>query len=402
VRGPCSEGRQRGAVHVLVTAYYNENDPGAANWLRELIAIGEIAPGVVDERSIKDVRADDLRPFAQCHFFAGIGVWSHALRRAGWPDDRPVGSGSCPCQPFSGAGKQEGFQDPRHLWPDWLRIILEARQQGQRWAYQIFGEQVADAVAWIDLVSADLEAAGYAFGSPDICAAGFSGAHRRQRFYWVADADNTERWADLAGGDIGDWPQTGRIESYGQPGTGGDLLRLANTHHHQVEGGWGIQGPGEGLGAGAGVSFERPPGLRPAGGLAHDDDERRSRRPEQNFGSLGSEQPASRRADPGGRSDDVGLGHHHHHQGPQVGSFTPDSRGAIRFEGSAPGAAGSLLGCDWLLCRDGKLRPVEAGTFPLAATSPERVGLLRGYGNGLDAEAAVNFIAAFLEAEMLS
>ena len=65
------------------TAYYNEIDPFAAQWLRNLIAAGHIAPGEVDERSIEDVTPDDLRGFTQCHFFAGIGVWSHSLRRVG-------------------------------------------------------------------------------------------------------------------------------------------------------------------------------------------------------------------------------------------------------------------------------------------------------------------------------
>lgn len=73
-----------------MTAYYNEIDPFAAAWLRELIKAGHIAPGIVDERSIEDVYPDDLREFTRCHFFAGIGVWSYALRRAGWTDAEAV------------------------------------------------------------------------------------------------------------------------------------------------------------------------------------------------------------------------------------------------------------------------------------------------------------------------
>lgn len=167
-----------------MAAYYNEFDPFAAAWLRELIADGLIVPGEVDTRSIEDVHPDDLRGFAQCHFFAGIGVWSAALRRAGWADDRSVWTGSCPCQPFSAAGKGGGFADERHLWPAFFHLIRECRPD------VVFGEQVAskDGLAWLDLVQADLEGAEYASGAVDTCAAGFGAPHIRQRLYWVADA----------------------------------------------------------------------------------------------------------------------------------------------------------------------------------------------------------------------
>lgn len=110
-----------------MSAYYNEIDPFAAQWLRELIKAGHIAPGEVDTRSIENVAADDLAGFTQCHFFAGIGTWSYALRCAGWPDDRPVWTGSCPCQPFSAAGKRKGTADERHLWPAFFRLISQCR-----------------------------------------------------------------------------------------------------------------------------------------------------------------------------------------------------------------------------------------------------------------------------------
>ena len=104
---------------------------------RELISRGIIAPGDVDERSIADIRPADLAGYRQCHFFAGIGIWSYALRLAGWPDEREVWTGSCPYQPFSAAGKGEAFDDERHLWPVWFPLI-EARRP-----VVCFGEQVA-------------------------------------------------------------------------------------------------------------------------------------------------------------------------------------------------------------------------------------------------------------------
>lgn len=121
-----------------MAAYYNENDPYAAEWLRNLILCDAIADGEVDDRSIEDVRPDDLRGFTQCHFFAGIGGWSAALRLAGWPDERPVWTGSCPCQPFSTAGRGAGFADERHLWPIWRYLIEECHPA------VVFGEQVAN------------------------------------------------------------------------------------------------------------------------------------------------------------------------------------------------------------------------------------------------------------------
>jgi len=164
-----------------MTAFYNEIDPYAAQWLRNLIAAGHIAPGVVDERSIVDIQPADLEGFDQVHFFAGIGVWSHALRRAGWPDERHVWTGSCPCQPFSSAGKRKGTDDERHLWPHFFRLIQECHPS------VVLGEQVAskDGLGWLDAVSADLEGAGYAFRAADLCAAGVGAPHIRQRLWFV-------------------------------------------------------------------------------------------------------------------------------------------------------------------------------------------------------------------------
>src|SRR5262245_52098782 len=185
-----------------MTAYYNENDKYAAAWLRDLIKENLIAPGEVDERSIEEVQPDDLRGFTQCHFFAGIGVWSYALRASGWADDTPVWTGSCPCQGFSTSGKRGGFSDKRHLWPAWFRLIAECRPD------TIFGEQVSskDGLAWFDIVSADMEGTDYAVGALDTCAAGVGGPHLRQRLYFVADTEHcglnrAETDAALSGGN---------------------------------------------------------------------------------------------------------------------------------------------------------------------------------------------------------
>ena len=172
-----------------MSAYYNEIDPQCAEWLRNLIKAGHIADGEVDNRSILDVSPTDLKGFSQCHFFAGIGVWSRALRLAGWRDDQRVWTGSCPCQPFSAAGVRGGFADERHLWPAFFHLIEQCAPP------TVFGEQVAskDGLNWIDLVHADMEGAGYTFGATDLCAAGVGAPHIRQRLWFVgsrlADAE---------------------------------------------------------------------------------------------------------------------------------------------------------------------------------------------------------------------
>jgi len=169
--------------------YYNEIDPYCAAWLQNLMNAGHIAPGVIDTRSIEDVRPDELAGYTQCHFFAGIGVWSLALRSAGWPDSRRAWTGSCPCQPFSAAGKGNGFDDQRHLWPAWFHLIRE------REPTVVFGEQVEGPAArvWLDLVQADMESIDYAFGGGVLPAASIGAPQLRHRTWFVADTDHA-RW----------------------------------------------------------------------------------------------------------------------------------------------------------------------------------------------------------------
>lgn len=159
-----------------MTCYYNEWDSFAAEWLVNLAKEGHIPNGTVDTRSITEVDAEDLRGYTQCHFFAGIAGWAEALRLAGWPADREVWTGSCPCQPFSNAGKRKGTADERHLWPEFFRLI-----RGRRPA-SILGEQVVS-LEWWDQVAEDLESLGYTTWSEVRTAT----VQRRRRIFWSAN-----------------------------------------------------------------------------------------------------------------------------------------------------------------------------------------------------------------------
>lgn len=379
------------------SAYYNEIDPFAAQWLRNLIAAGHIAPGEVDERSIEDVTPDDLRGFTQCHFFAGIGVWSHSLRLAGWPDDRPVWTGSCPCQPFSAAGKGDGFADERHLWPHFFHLIGERRPQ------HVFGEQVAsgNANTWFDLVQADLEGVGYAFGLVPFTSAGIGAPHIRERAYWVANADSV----------ISD--RSGNVWASGRDeySNVGDDDRLADSNHDR-------QQPGQGAGcrcqcAEQGIDIGRG---GENGGLGNANVARLERLG-GNDGAAGLERATGPAAAPGvhdGLASATGQLHHQCNDGAnECGRQGDTEQNRMGGEPLRPlEVNGFWRDADWLLCRDGKWRPVEPGTFPLVdgaaarmgrvepgvarVASSNRVGRLKGYGNAINAQAAAAFIRAYM------
>ena len=164
-------------------AYYNDHDPWCCEWIRNLIAEGLVTPGDVDDRPIQEVRPDDVMGYDRVHFFAGVAGWEHALNLADW-GERRVWTGSCPCQPYSSAGKGKGDKDERNLWPDFFRLIRESRPDA------VFGEQVEGAIrhGWLDGVQADLEGEGYAVGHCVLGAHSVNAPHIRQRLFWVGVA----------------------------------------------------------------------------------------------------------------------------------------------------------------------------------------------------------------------
>ncbi|MFG1302684.1 DNA cytosine methyltransferase [Xanthobacter autotrophicus] len=321
-------------------AYYNDTNKAACAVLLEQIAGGVIPFGDVDDRSIKDIQPDDLRGYTQCHFFAGGGLWAVAARLAGWPDERPLWTGSCPCQPFSVAGKGAGKDDPRHLWPHFHRLIRASRPP------VVMGEQVAGKAGydWFDGVRADLAGENYASRGVDIPTLAVDAPHERNRLYWVAVGDANSAWERQSQGAFSEF------------------------------GGRALHANAGGLGNGASVGWrERWPepvfhGGRPAIAISdvcgidmvHGDGERR----EELRGTITvqAEQPLAERS--------VGRN----------GSFWSDA--------------------EWIICHDQKARRTKPGLPLLVDGFPGRVDLWSIAGNAISPILAAEVIAAFLDAEI--
>ncbi len=342
---------------------FNEIEPFAAAWLRTMHGDSH-----VDTRSIADLQPADIAGFRRVHFFAGIGGWEEALRIAGWPKEREIWTGSAPCQPFSVAGKRGGTADERHLWPEMFRLIRECHPA------TAMGEQVSskDGLLWLDGVFADLEAEGYTCWAVDTCAAGVSAPHIRQRLYWVAESDEVRH--------------NGRKNSTG--------TRQPKQHHEAKAGDESL----------------------PTHRLEHAaSDGRDARRAESERGSVAS-----------------GCGT----DGLVFTNGDGQQQGRASGETTRYGSASNTTGCHdagyWSNYRieqltDGTQRRIESSLFALAhgiprdvgpivaelgklGINPEtarriianarrnRTGRLRGYGNAIVPQVAVEFIRSFMEA----
>lgn len=343
-----------------MAAYYNEIDPAAVHVLRHLIAEGVIAPGEVDDRSIKEVSADDVRGFTQCHFFAGAGLWSVAARMAGWPDSRPIWTGSCPCQPFSAAGKGKGTDDPRHLWPDFHRLIRAARDAGHGPAV-VVGEQVAGKAGydWFDGVRADLAGEGFSARTVDFPACAVDAPHQRNRLYWcaVVDAKGERRGKGRALAEFhGGWPTPSGADVSGVLGNG-----IVQGLERQSGHGDGNRRP----------QPDRPVAEADVGECELSSDaalplvQGQPWRPQQDVGAIEPKQQASRR-------DDADRSHLQRN-----GTYWSD---AI-----------------WIDCHDGKARRAQPDIRFLVDGLPGRIDLWRLGGNAIVPQAAAEVLGALMD-----
>lgn len=409
-------------------AYYNEFDPKAAAWLRQLIKNGAIADGEVDERSIIEVQANDIRGFTQHHFFAGIGGWSYALRLAGWSDTRPVCTASLPCQPFSVAGAQKGVDDERHLLPHFIKLVKQCNFQ------TIFGEQVPGAIkhGWLDDLCTEMEREKYRVGQIVLTAAGEGAPHIRQRLYWVADSSKQRQSGQRELGQPLHTAENQDREVNRIIGTGDINNRVENTVSYgqcerpEIRGGLSGQcQDGEtcdqserrsevcrmGISSSLRLESERAE-LETAGatrtseifdGLANSE----SARAGENKRGL-REMP-----DGHSRMGDTEL---HGYNGSEIRRSIGESETESRMF-KPEGSNTEWSDPDWLYCRDEKYRPIKSSIEPLANGLPKGMGYssdpsepidadntqearvmrLKGYGNAIVPQVAASFIKAFMQ-----
>jgi DNA (cytosine-5)-methyltransferase 1 len=377
---------------------YIDTDPFCCKWMENLIEAGQLPDGIVFQFDVREITPICLNEIDQAHFFAGIGGWAYALELAGWPRDWPVWTGSCPCQPWSVAGRGKGEDDERHLWPAWFRIIRECKPP------IIFGEQVASpaARAWLDIVSADLESAGYAVGSANLCACGVGAPHLRQRLYWVAVS-----YQQRCEGSRLQLPARRSSETVDWVGNSANRQRRLREFYQSCEptGAVGGRGVSDRLSDTTSSRFERRftkanrkrqiqfDGRDLSDCTMWNPDEERIRR---DGGTVfETEEKTQLRNEP------------------------------YRIESPSP-VSGFWRNAEWLYGRDGKFRPAEPSSFPLAPRLPRgmgrlrpwerqladvagadvrslkaarrnRVGRLRGYGNSIVPHLAAEFIRAVME-----
>ena len=152
---------------------------------------------------------EDIRTFDASNYFGRIDILT----------------GGFPCQPFSAAGKRLGTDDPRHLWPEMLRIIREVSPR------YVVGENVSGLLNWsgglvFEEVCSDLETEGYEVAPYILPACGKNAPHLRNRIWFIArritpDTNNTRTNNTVRNNENGETKSKKRErESFVKPGEG--------------------------------------------------------------------------------------------------------------------------------------------------------------------------------------
>ena len=134
----------------------------------------------------------EIEPYAQRVLrknFPGIRIFEDVRKLQADEFPRPwIITGGYPCQPFSQAGKRQGEEDDRHLWPAMFEIIRSCRP------HWVLAENVAGHISMgLDEVLSDLESEDYTVQPLIIPACAVDAPHRRDRVWIVAYSIKTGR-----------------------------------------------------------------------------------------------------------------------------------------------------------------------------------------------------------------
>ena len=147
-------------------------------------------------------------------------------------DSIDIITGGYPCQPFSIAGRQKGEQDPRHLWPEYFRLVKELRPT---W---VIGENVSGHIKLgLDTVIEDLESEDYSVRPFSISASSIGANHQRERI-WILAHSRRSQWprAELRGENENETRQENANQFERSSST--SEVDVANTNDERLQRQW--------------------------------------------------------------------------------------------------------------------------------------------------------------------
>jgi len=324
-------------------------------------------------------------------------------------------TGGFPCQPFSLAGKQLGARDDRHLWPEMLRVITEARPAwvlaenvpgiiGMEFGHYLFDvasldaaiafglasgldpwpEIIGERILGLHSIEADLQAIGYGVQSVVVPACAVDARHQRARVWIVANSEGGRR------GEL-----RGPSRSGGQSNGGGQACADAASAGSQERQGKSAR---EALAAVERSGFEKLDwSLEHAESCGRGKPGQASRRGAQGQRENGSGQSSEALADAaqqlrtieGRETFELGRGGKAMADAEQPGSLST-ALGGIRCGEESQGARNVERFCQW---------PVEPGLGRVANGVPRRVDRLKGLGNAIVPQVAFEILKMIAQIE---
>ena len=204
--------------------------------------IGGFALGLEATQQIKTVAFCEIDKYCtkvlnknwpEVPVYNDIKELTHDKLKADGIDNIDIITGGYPCQPFSVAGNKKGVEDPRHLWPEYFRLIKECRPT---W---IIGENVSGHIKLgLDAVQEDLESEGYSLRTFSVSASSIGANHQRERIWTVAYSQrnyDSQQIKRVNGEEISLQKEHRENDSTTRNSSGASAIRETRNEHADVE-----------------------------------------------------------------------------------------------------------------------------------------------------------------------